>query len=140
MYHGINTKFTNTYGTVQIKNESSYELTEDMLKPDIQISNKDVIIFHTHTCESYTANEKYNYEPTGTYRTTDLNYTVARVGAELERYLKDDGYNIIRDTTYHDYPAYSGSYNRSLTTVSNILSLHPNTDIIFDIHRDAVRK
>lgn len=135
----INTKFTNTYGSVKIKNESKYELTEEILKPDIELSNKkDIILFHTHTCESYTKSEKYNYEPTGTYRTTDLNFTVARVGTELGNYLKLYGYNIIHDQSYHDYPAYTGSYNRSLATVTNNIAANPNTEIVFDIHRDAV--
>ena len=54
------------YGKVKIKNETDYELTQDMLKPDISVDNKNVIIFHTHSCESYTSSEKYPYTPTGT--------------------------------------------------------------------------
>ena len=80
----------------------------------MMIDTKNILIFHTHTCESYTASDKYQYEPTGTYRTTDLNYTVAKVGEELTDYLQKYGYNVTHDTTYHDYPAYTGSYNRSL--------------------------
>ena len=38
------------YQGVKIKNESSYTLTEDMLKPDVEYTNKnDILIFHTHT-------------------------------------------------------------------------------------------
>ena len=44
---------------MKIKNETSYTLTEDMLKPDITIENKNIILFHTHSCESYTSSEKY---------------------------------------------------------------------------------
>ena len=130
-------KFTNQYNDVKIKNETNYELTEDMLKPDIDIDTKNILIFHTHTCESYTASDKYQYEPTGTYRTTDLNYTVAKVGEELTDYLQKYGYNVIHDTTYHDYPAYTGSYNRSLSTVENLLKTN-KSDIIIDLHRDAI--
>lgn len=135
----INTKFTNTYGTVKVKNESKYELTEDILNPNIELSDKkDILIFHTHTCESYTSSEKYTYEPTGSYRTTDLNFSVARVGEEFKNYLSMYGYNVIHDQTYHDYPAYTGSYNRSLVTVKNQLTINPNTQMVFDLHRDAV--
>ena len=130
-------KFTNQYNDVKIKNETNYELTEDMLKPDIDIDTKNILIFHTHTCESYTASDKYQYEPTGTYRTTDLNYTVAKVGEELTDYLQKYGYNVIHDTTYHDYPAYTGSYNRSFSTVENLLKTN-KSDIIIDLHRDAI--
>lgn len=130
-------KFTNQYNDVKIKNETNYELTEDMLKPDIDVDTKNILIFHTHTCESYTASDKYQYEPTGTYRTTDLNYTVAKVGEELTDYLQKYGYNVTHDTTYHDYPAYTGSYNRSLSTVENLLKTN-KSDIIIDLHRDAI--
>lgn len=136
---GINTKFTNSYGSVQIKNESKYDLTEEMLTPDIELSDKkDILLFHTHTCESYTSSELYPYEPTGTFRTTDLDFTVARVGTELKNQLETYGYSVNHDATYHDYPAYTGSYNRSLTTVQNDLAAKPETEIVFDVHRDAI--
>lgn len=125
------------YGSVKIKNETSYELTEDILNPDITIDNKNIVIFHTHTCESYTESEKYKYNSTGNYRTTDLNYSVARVGDELEKYLKSYNLNVIHNKTYHDYPSYNGSYTRALQTVQNILKENPS-DIVIDLHRDAI--
>ncbi len=131
-------KFTNQYKGVQIKNGTSYNLTEEMLVPDVTVNNKNIMIFHTHTCESYTASEGYEYQQTGNYRTTDLNFNVARVGTELEKQLKSYNYNVIHDTTYHDYPAYNGSYDRSLTTVQNLLTQNPQTDVVLDIHRDAI--
>ena len=108
-----------------------------MLEPNIEINNKNILLFHTHTCESYTASEKNPYTPTGNYRTTDLNFTVAKVGDELENCLKQYGINVTHDKTYHDYPAYNGSYTHSLGTVQEILKTNPS-DIIFDIHRDAI--
>ena len=136
--NGANNKYTTKYNGVQIKNESKYNLTEDMLKPDIEVRNKNIMIYHTHTCESYTASPGYEYTATGNYRTTDKNFSVARVGTELERYLKNYGYNVIHDTTYHDYPSYTGSYDRSLKSIQTMLEKTPDTDIIFDVHRDAV--
>ena len=136
--NNVPNKFTNSYNGVQVKNETAYNLTEEMLKPNITVNNENVLIFHTHTCESYTPTEKFNYEQTGTYRTTDLNYNVARVGKELSMQLKSYNYNVIQDTTYHDYPAYSGSYGRSLTTVDNLLKQNINTDVVIDLHRDAI--
>lgn len=125
------------YGKVKIKNETDYELTNEMLQPDITIENKNIVLFHTHSCESYTPSETYTYTPTGNFRTTDLNFTVTRVGTELENYLKQYNYNVIHDTSYHDYPAYNGSYTRSLATVENILQTTPS-DIVIDVHRDAI--
>lgn len=134
----VPTKFTNAYNGVEVKNETEYNLTEEMLKPDITVNNENILIFHTHTCESYTATPNFMYEQTGTYRTTNLNYNVARVGLELKNQLNSYGYNITQDTTYHDYPAYSGSYGRSLTTVENLLNQNTNTDVVIDLHRDAI--
>ena len=125
------------YGNVKVKNQTTYNLTEDILNPNIKIDNKNILIFHTHSCESYTPSEKYQYSQTGNYRTTDKNYSVIRVGNELENYLKQYNINVIHDTSYHDYPSYTGSYTRSLQTVENILK-NNQSDIIIDLHRDAV--
>lgn len=125
------------YGKVKIKNQTTYELTQEMLTPNITIENKNILLFHTHSCESYTSSEQYPYNPTGNFRTTDLNFTVTRLGTELETYLKQYNYNVMHNTSYHDYPAYNGSYTRSLATVENVLKETPS-DIIIDIHRDAV--
>ncbi len=125
-------------GNVKIKNETDYVLTDDILNTDdITIDNKNIILFHTHSCESYTSSEQYSYTPTGNFRTTDVNFNVIRVGTELETYLKSYNYNVIHSTDYHDYPTYNGSYTRSLKTVENILET-TSSDIIIDIHRDAV--
>ena len=58
-------KYTDVYKTVKIKNESKYNLTESMVTPNYDLKNKkDIIIFHTHTCESYTksANAKWEFQ------------------------------------------------------------------------------
>lgn len=131
--------YTDFYKTVQIKNESDYSLTEEMVTPDIQYSDKkDFIIYHTHTCESYTKTENSQYVETGNYRTTDYNYSVVRVGEELTNCLAGKGYTVIHDKTYHDYPAYTGSYTRSLSTINNLLATYNTVDAVFDIHRDAL--
>ena len=133
----ITESFNVQYGNVKIKNQTSYTLTEDILKPDITIENKNIILFHTHSCESYTSSDLYPYTPTGNFRTTDLNFTVTRVGTELEQHLKNYGLSVTHDATYHDYPSYNGSYTNSLKTVENILQTY-KADIIIDLHRDAI--
>ena len=129
---------TNKYNGVKIKNETKYELTDEILNPEgINIDKSNIIIFHTHTCESYTSSEKYTYTPTGNFRTTDKRYSVVRVGDELTNCLKEYSINVVHDTTFHDYPSYTGSYSRSLSTVSKILN-NTKADIIIDLHRDAI--
>lgn len=133
----ISENYNVEYGKVKIKNQTDYQLTQEMLTPNITIENKNIVLFHTHSCESYTSSEKYPYTPTGAFRTTDLNFSVVRVGTELEKHLKEYKYNVIHSTDYHDYPAYNGSYTRSLETVGKILQTSPS-DIIIDVHRDAI--
>lgn len=132
---------TESYNTeingVKIKNETSFEINNLILDITKNINKENILIFHTHTCESYTPSEQYQYEQTGNFRTTDLNYSVSRVGDELANCLNTYGFKVTHDKTYHDYPAYSGSYTRSLFTVENILKTNSN-DIIIDLHRDAI--
>lgn len=123
---------------VKLRNESDYNLEKEITDLNVDFNKNDIIIFHTHTCESYTQTEENQYASTGNFRTTDLNYSVARVGDELEKYLKNYGYNVIHDKSYHDYPAYNGSYNRSLITVKKLLEENSNSDVVIDLHRDAI--
>lgn len=131
-------KFTSEYNGVKIKNETDIKLTKEMLEPNVNINTKNVIIYHTHTCESYTQTPNFKYKASGNFRTKDINYSVARVGTELTKYLKHYGYNVIHDTTLYDYPSYSESYDRSLKEVAKLLEKNKNTDVLFDIHRDAI--
>ena len=130
---------TNEFNGVEIKNTTDYSLTYDILNPEtLVINSTNIIVFHTHTCESYTPSNTHQYEASGTFRTIDLENSVAKVGTELTNNLLSYGFNVVHDCTYHDYPSYSGSYGRSMATVSNLLISNPNTDIIIDIHRDAI--
>lgn len=122
---------------VKVKNETTFEINENILAKELSLNKEDVLIFHTHTCESYTPSEQYQYQQTGNFRTTDLNFSVSRVGDELLSCLNAYGINTYHDKTYHDYPAYTGSYNRSKETVENALKTNPS-DIIIDLHRDAI--
>lgn len=131
-------KYTTQYNGVKIRNETEYKLTKEILTPDITVNKKNILLFHTHSCESYMPSEKYQYKQTGNFRTTDKNYSVIRVGTELTNQLQSYGYNVIHDTGYHDYPSYSGSYSSSLKTVTKLLEENENTDVVIDLHRDAI--
>lgn len=136
--NNVPNKYTTQYNGVKIKNEVGYNLTNEILTPNITVNAENILIFHTHSCESYTATEQYQYKQTGNFRTTDKNYSVIRVGNELELQLKTYGYKVIHDEEYHDYPSYSGSYASSLKTVTKLLEENPNTDVVIDLHRDAI--
>ena len=131
-------KFTTTYNTVKIKNETKIKLTKEILTPNVKINTKNILIYHTHSCESYTPSEKYTYKKTGNFRTTDKDRSVIRVGTELTKYMKNYGYNVVHDTNLYDYPSYTGSYSRSYSNVSKLLDKNKGTEVLFDIHRDAI--
>ncbi len=138
MKNNVPEKYTSEYNGVKIRNETdNIKLTEEMLVPNVNINIKNILIYHTHTCESYTPTEAYTYKASGNFRTTDLNCNMVRVGRELTKYLQHYGYNVIHDETIYD-SSYSSSYNRSLKGVAKLLEENEDTDILFDIHRDAI--
>ena len=113
----IRATYTKEFNGIKVNNQTDFDITSILENPLYTFTNPDkVLIYHTHTCESYTATEQYNYTMTDSYRTTDLNYTVSRVGNELGKELEKRGFKVVHDKTYHDYPSYSGSYGRSLKT------------------------
>ena len=97
-----------------------------------------VLIVHTHGSEAYTMPEGQEYVPSSEYRTTDCEYNTVRVGRELAATLEEAGLSVIHDETLHDYPQYSGAYDRSLETIEGYLAEYPSISIVLDIHRDAV--
>jgi stage II sporulation protein P len=137
--NNLSENYNITYNTVKIKNETDYYLSDSILEPNVEyLDTKNILIFHTHTCESYTQTEANSYTASGNFRTTDLNYSVAKVGTILTDCLNAKGYSVTHSLNYHDYPAYNGSYTRSLSTVSSLLKENPSTELVIDLHRDAI--
>ena len=97
-----------------------------------------ILIYHTHTTESYLLEDKSVYTEEDNTRTTDNTKNVVAVGEKIAEQLRNAGYSVLHDETLHDYPGYSGSYNRSLDTVKKILEDNPSIKIAIDVHRDAI--
>lgn len=135
--HNLNNVFNSSFGSVQIRNQTSFALTEEMLTPDVPFDMSNIVVFHTHTSESYTPSEMYQYVPSGNFRTLDTNANVVGVGNELASRLENKGINVVHDSTFHDYPEYNGAYTRSLKTVQGILN-STSADLVIDLHRDAI--
>ena len=129
--------YNSIYSTVKVRNQTSVELTTEMLAPDVEFNKSNIVIFHTHTSESYTPTENFTYEASGNFRTIDTKCNVVGVGTELTNRLANKGFNVIHDETFHDYPEYNGAYTRSLETVQNILNSN-SADLVIDLHRDAI--
>lgn len=97
-----------------------------------------ILIVHTHGSEAYTMPPGEAYEASGECRTTDCDYNVVRVGDELAATLEEAGLSVLHDTTLHDYPQYSGAYDRSLASINSYLEQYPTISFVLDIHRDAI--
>ena len=127
---------------IYINNQTSKKINlESLLNKDISVPITDqptVLIVHTHTTESYTPSEKYNYTPTETDRTTDLSFNMASVGEVIYNHLTENGINVIHDKTINDYPSYSASYSKSLKLVQSYMEKYPSIKIVIDVHRDAI--
>lgn len=131
----------NTSAEVKISNSTDLSINpNDYLAPAPSFlkENFSVLIIHTHTTESYTPSEKYNYTPTDTDRTTDKNFNMVKVGEEIEKVLVSQGIKVYHDTTMNDYPSYSGSYNKSAMSIENYIKNDPSIKIVLDVHRDAI--
>lgn len=96
-----------------------------------------VLIVHTHGTESYQKQEGDDYAESSVCRTLDENYNMIRVGTELARQLEEAGLSVLHDTTIHDYPSYSGSYENCRETVESYLEEYPSIQLVLDLHRDA---
>ena len=115
----------------------------DLLKEplDIHIKNTNepqVLIFHTHTSESYMKKDSGFFYESFYPRSLNNSKNVVRVGDAITEKLKEHGINAIHDKTYHDTPSYNGSYLRAEKTIKENLQKYPSLQVIIDIHRDSL--
>lgn len=97
-----------------------------------------VLIIHTHTTESYEPYQRNYYDSSYPSRTRDSAHNVVRVGEALAQKLAENGISVLHDGTIHDYPSYTGSYDRSEETIRAALEEYPSIKMILDLHRDAI--
>lgn len=122
-----------------ISGKSTSTLQVEPQSYNVDQSKPGVVIYHTHTRESYTSSAKYSYNMGNeNYRTSNNNLNVCAVGEEIKKYLeKNYGIAVINDTTVHDFPSYNGSYSRSKPTAQNLIKKYPGASFVLDVHRDA---
>ena len=107
-----------------------------VVTPDVQAPQ--VLIVHTHTTESYEPYQRSYYDAEYPFRTCDPDYNMIRVGDALAQKLAEHGISVLHDGTIHDYPAYTGAYDRSEVTIRAALEEYPSIKVIIDLHRDAI--
>jgi len=99
-----------------------------------------ILIFHTHTTESFTDSNTNKYLASDSDRNLDEAKNISAVGKAMQSVFENSGIRTIHDTTVHDYPSYNGAYTRSLATVQKNLNSHPEIRVVLDVHRDGIIK
>lgn len=131
------------YSGVQVKNSSSFDLDiEKELRGRLGFTidkgnEPQVLIYHTHTHESFLEYDTGYYYESFYPRSDDPEKNVCAVGKEIADRLNEAGIVAIHDTTVHD-DTYSGAYDRSYDTISSYLKKYPSIKVVLDIHRDGL--
>lgn len=99
-----------------------------------------VLIYHTHTTESFEPYERDFYDNSFTSKTTDMTKNVVSIGDNICKQLDAAGITYVHDTLVHDYPSYNEAYASSRKTVQEILKQYPSIKICLDIHRDGIQR
>lgn len=98
-----------------------------------QITEPQILIFHTHASEGYSDSREGTEED-----------TVVGVGAVLAEYLREAGYVVIHDKTKYDVEDgvvnRDVSYNNALDGLEAMLEKYPTIEVIIDVHRDSGAK
>lgn len=138
---------TKKVGNILVRNNTTTQQSLDLEKvlqdkPDITVTDKTkpaVLIFHTHTTESYEMLDREWYAQDYITRSNSPDINMVRVGKEIKQQLEAAGYTVIHDTQIHD-EKYTGAYAHSRKSVEEYLKKHPEIQIILDVHRDAIEQ
>ena len=102
------------------------------------LSGRSILIYHTHTHESYEKQPQDTYVEISAYRTSDADHSIVRVGEELTRLLKAMGASVYHDTSDYEQTALSTSYERSQKMLEQFKQDGRAFDLWIDMHRDAL--
>ena len=133
-----------SYGKIYIKNQTgvNVNIKEELKKPITFKINKtkepEVLIFSTHTTESYMLEDRDYYTNKDSTGTTDKTKNVVKIGSIIKENLEKNRISVIQDSTIHDSPQFSGCYDRSANTVKKYLNKYPSIKVVIDVHRDSV--
>lgn len=141
----IGSSFFSIEGGGQVNNKTDIPndrlMKESRCLPNFTVPDTDeplVLLYHTHTTESFEPFVRENYDSSFNYRTTDCTKNVVMVGDAIQAELEAQGIGVIHATEIHDYPSYNGSYSRSRETVTALMEKYPSIKVVLDIHRDAI--
>ena len=136
-----------TLGAGSIHNLTQYSdadlrsaVTTPSLPFDVEVNSDEpqVLILHTHATETYQTWPDLVYDPDFTARSQNNELNMCAVGERMAQVLNAAGINTLHDTTLHDSPSYTESYDRSYATTQAYLGKYPSIKVVLDVHRDAI--
>lgn len=138
-------KETKNYTRIDIYGFTIYDYSsknidyEELISRNINLTKKSdpVLIYCTHTSETYKNSDNFKFDYTGNYRTKDAKYNMLSVASILSNTLLEGDITSVFDTTAHDYTSYDNSYTNSSKTIKKNLEKYSRFGITIDVHRDA---
>lgn len=142
------TQFFDLAGGGQVRNSTSLPnsaLLAESAKPidfvtNVTESEPLVLIYHTHTTESFEPCDHDSYDATYKSKTTDPEKNMTAVGNRICAELDKAGIPYVHDTLVHDHPSYNAAYDSSRESVLELLEKYPSIRIVLDIHRDGIQR
>lgn len=113
------------------------KLLQKPIKFDFSKKGPKVLIYQTHTTESYVLKESDLGKKGVPSFNTNPKYNVVRIGEELARNLKKYGIDTLHNGTVHD-KKHDAAYGASLKTLQSYMKSYPSIQLAIDIHRDAI--
>ena len=110
-----------------------------MLGADLHVPRSNeplVLIYHTHTSESYLLSDNGSFWNAYDTHTDEADRNMIRIGDAMKTVLENAGIGVIHDTSVYDAD-YNGAYARSRDGIEKILAENPSVQIVLDVHRDA---
>lgn len=134
---------TDSYGNILVRNASDKGIDIKSVlsqKPDLKMNKNEpsILIFHTHTTESYQILDRNFYAVGFTQRSENSATNMVRIGTEIASQLQNAGFNVVHNTEIFD-KKYNGAYERSGAMIDEMLKKYPSIQVILDIHRDAIQ-
>lgn len=133
------------YKNIQIQSKIPkdfyYPNIKKLFEEDVKLSIDDkskptILIYHSHTTESYALLD-VGYYMSSDARSNDVSKNMVRVGDDLAKYLEKQGFKVIHDKTIHDED-YNSSYDHSRVNIEKYLEKYPSIDVTIDVHRDDI--
>lgn len=96
-----------------------------------------VLVYHTHTTESYVLKAQDLGKKGIASFNTNPKYNVVRVGEELSRNLNKYGIETLHNATVHD-KVRDAAYGVAINTLKSYKLSYPSIKVFIDIHRDGL--